>query len=319
MSDPVRADAIEPTGEDLARLAARYGLSRLERFGGFENLILEGDGRFVRLTHTSRRSIADVEAEVAFMEHLSTHGVPVVAPEPSLDGHLADSFVLADGTETVAYCMAGAPGERRQPADWTDENLVALGELLGRAHVAAASFDPGDGPRRPTWTSDVFDPGTGQSDDAELVAAWRRVRDRAAAHPAGGDHLLIHQDAHFWNQHVTVGGRLTLFDFDDCAYGTPEHDLAIVLFYWAFSPWDDRGAAVRRLLDRVLEGYRRHADVMEDWPEGFDRIMKVREADLFLIMSNEGDDWGAGWLAGDRRERVLAGTPFLDRPLVEVI
>lgn len=321
--EPIRAAAIEPTAEDVARLAARFGLSGLERFGGFENLLLRGDGHFARLTHTSRRSVADVEAEVAFMEHLATHGVPVVAPVPSVDGRLAERFVLGDGTETVSYCMVEAPGERKSPSGWSDADIVALGDLLGRAHVAAGSFEP-PGSRRPSWTSDVFDPGTARSDDAELVAGWRRARDHAAAHPAGGDHLLIHQDAHVWNQHVAEGSRLTLFDFDDCAYGTPEHDLAIVLFYWMFAEegqakWDDGDAQVRRLLGRLFEGYRRHADVMDDWPEGFDRIMKVREADLFLIMAVEGEDWGTGWFSDGRRDRVLDGTPYLGRPLAEIV
>ena len=38
MPDPIRADAIEPTSDDVARLAARFGLDGLERFGGFEDL-----------------------------------------------------------------------------------------------------------------------------------------------------------------------------------------------------------------------------------------------------------------------------------------
>lgn len=326
VTDPQRAAAIAPTDADLARLARRHGLRRLEVLGGFENLLLRSDppGRVVRLTHTSRRSVGDVEAEVAFMHHLAHHGVPVVDPVPTIDGNLAEPFVLDDGTETVAYGMTEAPGVITKPPDWSDEAVVALGDLLGRAHVAAASFDPGDGPRRPSWTSDVFDPGTGRSDDRDMVAAWRSARDRAAAHPAGGDHLLIHQDAHWGNQHVADGSRPMLFDFDDCAYGTPEHDLAIVLFYWMFKeggdpPWDDDGAAARRLLDRLFEGYRRHADVLDDWPEGFDRILSMREADLFLIMAVEGDDWGTGWLADDRRDRVLGGVPFLGRPLAEIL
>lgn len=321
MADLVRADQLDPSDGDLARLASRFGLDRLEKLGGFENLLYKAPGCVVRLTHTSRRSVADVEAEVAFMRHLATHEVPVVAPIPSVAGNLAERFEFADGTETVVYCMTEAPGERKNPDEWSDADIVALGDLLGRLHAASSSYA---GPRRPSWTDDFFDPGSSQSTDSALVEAWRRTRDHAAAHPAGGDHLLIHQDAHCWNQHVAEGSKPTLFDFDDCAYGTPEHDLAIVLFYWMLKEegmrsWDDEVAQVRRLLERVLEGYRRHADVMDDWPEGFDRIMRVRQADLFLIMSTEGDDWGTGWLGDGRRDRVIDGTPFLGRPLADLL
>ena len=136
MSGPVRADALDPTEGDLAALGARYGLTSLERVGGFENLIYrsdERDGVVLRLTHTSRRSVADVEAETAFMEHLATHDVPVVAPVRSESGALSEEFTLADGTPIVTYAMTEAPGRIVGPKDWTDGHLVAHGDLLGRA------------------------------------------------------------------------------------------------------------------------------------------------------------------------------------------
>lgn len=256
------------------------------------------------------------------MEHLADQGVPVVAPVPSVDGLLAERFELEDGTATVAYCMTEAPGRIRRPAEWTDEGLVALGDLLGRAHAAARSFDPGPGPRRPDWTDPFFDPGIRLLGDDDVEAAWHRTRVEAAAHPAGGTGLLIHQDAHFWNLHVDDDDRLTLFDFDDCGYGTPEHDIAIVLFYWLLVGPEDEHAATRRFLDRVLAGHGRHLDLDPDWPEGMDRILRVREADIHLLLALEDEaDWTDNtrrWMDG-RRERILEGRPLLGRPLAEVV
>lgn len=323
MTDPVRASDMRVGRSDLERLADRFDLRELEHVGGFENVVLRSTGepgRIVRLTHTSRRSQALVEAEVAFMRHLARADVSVVAPIPSKGGDLVEAFVLEDGTPTVAYCMTEAPGRIKAPGDWSDDEIVALGELLARAHVAAESFDPSGGPRRPLWTDPVFDPGTSLLGDPEFVEAWQWTRDHAAAHPAGGTHLLIHQDAHFWNLHIDESVGLTLFDFDDCGYGTPEHDVGIVLFYWLFAGWSDPVAAARRLLQRLLEGYSRHAELIDEWPDGVDRILKVREADIYLLIALQGDAsaFEERWMEG-RRARVLDAVPLLGSPLADLI
>ncbi len=323
VADPIRASALAPTDRDLARLAGRFGLSALEPLGGFENLLLrsvEPPRRVVRLTHTSRRSVELVEAEVAFMHHLAEHGISAAKPIDSIDAVPAEPFLLDDGSPTVAYCMSEAPGTVRHPRDWSDAHLVAMGELLGRAHLAAATFEP-HGVRRPAWTDAAFDPGTWLLNDPEFSEAWRSVRHHAAGHPAGGTELLIHQDAHFGNTHIDDSARLTLFDFDDCAYGTAVHDIAMVLFYWLMVGWDDEVAATRRFFDRLLDGYRRHTDLAEDWPEGVDRLLKVREADIFLLISLNEVEWSdfeQRWMEG-RRRRVMDRIPLLGTPLADVL
>lgn len=323
MTEPVRAAGLAPTPADVERLAGRFGVSRLGRLGGFENLLfrsVEPPGRVVRLTHTSRRSVAQVEAEVAFMRHLADHRVPVATPIASVDGAPVEPFILEDGSPTVAYCMSEAPGAVRHPHRWSDDDLVAMGELLAGAHLAARSFDP-PGVSRPAWTDDVFDPGFDRLDDPEVVAVWREVTADAAAHPAGGTGLLIHQDAHFGNVAVDDGSRLTVFDFDDCAYGTPVHDVAMVVFYWLMVGWDDEVAATRRFFDRLLTGYQRQATLDGDWPDGIDLLLQVRQAVIFLLISTnhvELSDFEHRWMT-DRRRRVLERTPLVGVPLARLV
>jgi Ser/Thr protein kinase RdoA (MazF antagonist) len=175
--------------------------------------------------------------------------------------------------------------------------------------------------RRPAWTDESFDPGMRRLDDPEFHAVWKKVRADAAAHPAGGTDLLIHQDAHFGNVHVEDGSRLTLFDFDDCAYGTAVHDVAMVFFYWLMVGWEDEVAATRRFFDRLLAGYRRHADLPSGWPEGIDRLLEVRQAVIFLIISVNDIEWTEferRWMT-DRRHRVTDRIPLLGVPLAEVL
>jgi len=293
----------------------------MQPLGGFENLLFRSDnGRVVRLTHTSRRSIGQVEAEVAFMRHLAEHQVRVVTPIPSTAGNLVESFELTDGSPIVAYAMNEASGAITYPQDWSDAHLVAMGELLARSHLAASSFDP-TGERRPAWTDPTFDPGMDVLSDEEVRKVWRELIADAASHPAGGADLLIHQDAHFGNVHLEDLDRITLFDFDDCGYGTAVHDIAMVFFYWLIVGWDDEAAAARRFFDRLLHGYRRHIELDADWPDGIDRMLKVREAAIYAIISTSAVETSAfenGWMTG-RRQRVLQRVPLLDSPLADIL
>ncbi|MGI9609306.1 MAG: phosphotransferase enzyme family protein [Acidimicrobiia bacterium] len=313
--DLIRADAITLTETDLGRLEALYGIGRLERLGGFENVILRSldPPRIIRLTHTSRRSLGSIEAEVAFMEHLVKASVPVAAPVNALDGHRVVGFETDGGQPCVVYCMQEAPGAIRYPAEWSDSDIVAYGDLLGRLHAAAQSYPSKQGVGRPAWFEPFFDFGIGLMDDLEVVQLFHDSKRTALDHPVGGADLLIHQDAHFWNLHVDEASRLTLFDFDDCGYGTAEHDIAIVLFYWLLAIWPDPSAEVRRFLQLFLEGYQRHAALADDWPEGMDRILKVREVEIYLLLTMEEIDPNgveALFMSG-RRDRLLAGTPYL--------
>lgn len=133
--------------------------------------------------------------------------------------------------------------------------------------------------------------------------------------------MLIHQDAHFGNVHIEDPARLTLFDFDDCAYGSAVHDIAMVFFYWLMVGWDDEVAETRRFFGRLLTGYRRHADLDGDWPDGVDRLLNVRQADIYLLISRnlvEWTDFERRWMH-DRRRRVMERTPLVGSPLADLL
>lgn len=321
----VRGGDLELTGADLARAAGLFGLGELQRVGGFENALYRSDeGRIVRLTHTSRRSAGMIEAEFAFMDHLARQGVWVPAPVRSTGGTLVEELITDGGQPLVVACMTEAPGGRRRGPEWTPADIETYGALLASMHVAAQSLDrPSGDRRRPDWTDPIFDVGLGAEAEThpELFARNREVISAAAAHPAGATDLLIHQDAHPGNLFITDDGRITIFDFDDCAYGTPTHDVAIVLFYWLLGVADPKPEA-RRFLTHFLRGYERHARLPSDWPEGADRFLSYREIDIYWLISIEPEDESSPaelrFMEG-RLGRILAGVPYLGVPLAEVV
>lgn len=320
----VRAADLQLTVEDIDRAAARFGIAETEPLGGFENLLLrssEPPGRVLRLTHTSRRSVELIEAEFEFMDHLASHGVPVVAPVRSREDRLVEEIRTKAGDDLVAACMVEAPGRFRRRDEWNDSEIESYGELLGAAHAAMIDFVPGTA-RRPPWTDPIFDVGFDAAIDAEFVARVDEIRQECASHAAGGTGMLIHQDAHFGNLTITDDGRISLFDFDDCGYGTPTHDVAIVLFYWVMGAGSDQQDRVRRFVRHFMRGYERHASLPSDWPDGADLFLSFREVDIYWLISLESIEESSplerAFMEG-RRERILDGVPFLGSPLTEVL
>ncbi len=317
----VRANEIELSETDLLRVAGLFEAGQLERIGGFENLLYRSPvGRVIRLTHTSRRTVAFVEAEFAFMEHLAHNEVPVVAPIRSTNGSFVEELTTDVGQTLVAACMTEAPGGFRRQSGWAPNEIEAYGSLLGRMHSAAASFRPEI--RRPDWTDPTFDVGLG-SDSTEPTLQQRLAEIKAAgsSHPAGETDLLIHQDAHLGNLFITDAGEITIFDFDDCAYGTPVHDIAIVLFYWVLGH-EDPPEEARRFLGHFLKGYEQHGSLPPDWAAGADLFLSYREIDIFwLVQTEEPADSSPAELRfmTGRRERILNGVPYLGGPLADML
>ena len=314
------------TEADAARAARLFDLEGIEPLGGFENALFRSvsGGQVVRLTHTSRRSTRMIDAEFEFMEHLADHGVPVVAPVRSVDGLLAEEMETDEGHTVVAACMTGAPGAHRRAADWSPAEIETYGSTLGAMHAAARSFEPVGAGRRPPWTDPIFDVGLGGGGDTpdDLVRRNREILAAASEHAAGGTGLLIHQDAHGGNLFMTDDGAITVFDFDDSAYGTPTHDVAIVLFYWLIGRDLDLAAETRSFLSHFLRGYGRHSELPSDWPVGADLFLSYREIDIFWLIEMEPEeDSSPGELRfmEGRRRRILEGVPYLGTPLADVL
>ena len=184
-----------------------------------------------------------------------------------------------------------------------------------------------DAGQRPAWDDEIWD--VVPREDPDLWHRYSEVKKSAADHPAGGTDLLIHQDAHLGNIHVTSEGRFTVFDFDDCGYGTATHDVAIVLFYWTMGFPGDLAKECRRFFSLFLAGYERQARLPSDWQEGVDLFLKLREADIYALLKDElvgladeepDEPWDMEMRFFDgRRERILEGAPFLGRPLREIL
>lgn len=323
----VRAAQMQLTEKDLAAICGPFGLSELTSLDGYENAVYRADRptpHVLRITHTTRRTASQIEAEMAFLHQLEAAGVAVAAPISTRDGRLVVTRHAENSGPVTAVAMPFAPGSHRAPDGWADSDIRSYGELLGRLHTVSAGMVKSPKLDRPDWDSIVM-PVVDQDlrgSHPEIRTALEEVLAATIAHPAGGTDQLVHEDAHLGNLFITENGEITLFDFDDCGYGTTTYDLAMVLLYWiAGRDLDDLGAEVRRLLGPFLTGYQSAHPLAPDWTEGADLHMRVRELELFAALVDTDmshDGWGRAFMEG-RLSRIETGTPFLGAPLAELI
>jgi len=123
---------------------------------------------------------------------------------------------------------------------------------------------------------------------------------------------------------VTTG--VTIFDFDDCAYGWYMMDIAMLLFdLLTLTPAteQEKGDVAVSFVASFLSGYRSQKEISAFWLEQLPHFLKLLELNYYVVMMKyfPGGNWG--WW-GDlfmpgRRRRIVNDVPFvnLDKLLVD--
>lgn len=220
----------------------------------------------LRVSSGRGRIVAEVEAELDWIEDLARRGVPVCRARLSSEGKRCH-VVSIDGEDHLVACFEKAPGRAVEIADLTPELHARLGELTAGLHAA------------------VFDDRTAEADFSSARAPWHASRllnsdlDRYTAKSVDGfraavrslvarlmpqvEHRLglLHADISFSNVFVD-GGGLILFDFDNCEHGPIEQDFATILYDSLYCrllnrvPADELPCRIGERWDAFLTGYR---------------------------------------------------------------
>jgi len=314
----------------LDEAARRFEIDRntLVKQGSFESMVYEfqrnGEGYFLKLTHSLHRTPELVEGEIDWVRHLADSGVSVCQPAPSAAGRMVE---VIDGQTVeplgddyfIAYVYEKAPGRSTGRDDWSDEMITEWGSTLGRMHRATKEYRPASEIiKRFHWHDD---PGLNRFDclasQPKVLDRWKETFERLKSFPVDeSGYGLIHSDLHQGN-FLFSDGRLHVFDCDDCHYGWFGFDIMIPLFYVMrnvdVNPDDVEFA--RRYMNRFLSGYRAETDIDGAWIRRIPDFMKLREMDLYTILVAEDAAEINGWcrrFMADRRNRIENGVPVLD-------
>lgn len=310
----------------LTETAVRYGVTpeQIEKIGGFESFMFgfEQDGRplILRLAHSKRRTANLIQGEVDWINYLAAGGAGVARAVLSANGELVEAIDDGQGGQFLATAFVKAPGGMAfQVKKWDERLFEQYGRLIGRIHCLTKSYQPANPAwRRPSWDDPVM------RIDNWLPADQPIIRQRAEAlidylqslpqEPEGFG--LIHQDPHAGNFFVDEDYHITLFDFDDCAYGHFIYDIAMALFY-ALTNRPDAAEFGPQFFTTFMRGYRQENQLDPKWFAEIPHFLKLREIDLYAVIHRSFDmenldssPWVAAFMNG-RKEKLENDVPYL--------
>ncbi|MBM9538087.1 serine/threonine protein kinase [Desulfobulbus alkaliphilus] len=207
----------------------------------------EGRGLVVKLYRPDRWSQAALQDEHDFLCELAADEIPVIAPLPLRNGGTLGEH---DGVYFAVFPKKGG----RNPDEFTEEQWIALGRLLGRVHLVGA--------RQPALKRPLMHPGITTKAHLQYIFASAHlpvecaetyqqissaIIDEILPLFAGIESIRIHGDCHRGNLIYRPGESLHLIDLDDMVMGPPVQDL------WMLLP--GRVADCPREMELILEGY----------------------------------------------------------------
>ena len=213
----------------------------------FELELEDGGGLVAKFYRPGRWSPEALQDEHDFMRGLVESEVPVIAPLTLRDGGTLGS---RGGLHFAVYPKKSG----RVFDEYSDDQWLELGRLLGRVHTVGAALHPRDritmAPDRST-RSQVDYILAGDFLQPELSGRFRELADTLIGEITpmfrGVEMICIHGDCHVSNLIYRPGETFYIIDFDDMSVGPPVQD------FWMLLP-GYRGDSLAEI-DIFLEGY----------------------------------------------------------------
>lgn len=279
--------------------------TELKKVGDFENYVFEGSQNgqpiIIRYTHSSHRSLKEVQAEMAFIHHLSEHGAQVSRPLMSINDRLVEQSPAEDGSFFLITLFEKAKGKLadiKDPLVWNEKLFSNWGEVTGQFHRLAKVYYPQAEEKRMMWyEDDLVENGENYipSGSDQIKRVFHELISYINELPQTPDSFgLLHTDIHSGNFFID-GDQITVFDFDDSAYFYYISDVAIPLYYatwWTTRDLKDREARNKFALTffrAFMEGYLKENMLDASWMKELPHFLKLRELILYLVFNKKFD------------------------------
>ncbi len=230
--------------EAADELLQRLGLGALTDLQGIRSGIENTNyyasttrGQWV-LTLFERLSAEQLPYYLELMQHLAAHGIPVPAPQPGSDGGLVHQVA-----GKPASVVTRLPGSHRMAPDAL--HCAQVGEMLGRMHVAGASF-AGQQPhlRGLAWWTETVPvviphlPAEAAAQLTEELAFQQALGATAAAQalPQGPIHADLFRDNVMFDDTAGPDTLCGFFDFYFAGTDSLLFDVAVCLNDWCTDP-----------------------------------------------------------------------------------
>jgi amicoumacin kinase len=288
----------------------RYGItSELKVITeGFQNMVYrytQNNNEYIlRITPAPKKNESQLKGEILWVNFLADNGVSVsrgiLSPKSKLvetvqvkkEIYFLTSFAKAEGSPVIVT------DERI----WNANLFKEWGRLLGKVHRFGKPFGvQGNTLNRPMW--EVSHPYIHEIflhiPQKWLKEKYDAIVDQLKTCSTDKNHFgLIHNDFHQGNFFVE-DRKITLFDFDDCAYFWFAYDIATSFYhaYWqhsSFNGQDDQ--FTMDFLKNILTGYAEENTVTSEIIDQLPLFLKLREMFLYLLFLEKWDQTSLeGW------------------------
>jgi Ser/Thr protein kinase RdoA (MazF antagonist) len=310
----------------LQEAQQRYGIfpENCKELGGFESYLYEfsqnSSDYILRISHSKRRTDALIQGEVDWINYLAAGGAGVAKAVLSAQGNLVEPIDDGqDGRFLATAFIKAKGGNPWQMEKWDDTLFERYGRLLGKIHTLSKKYQPSQKDwKRPLWDDPIMRVENWLPPEEKLAQEkFLAVIEYLQSLPQDSDSFgLIHQDAHGGNFFVDDDYNITLFDFDDCAYGHFVYDIAMALFY-AVTNRPDAAEFGPHFFEQFMRGYRQENQLDPHWLAEIPHFLKLREFDLYAVIFRSFDvnnldehPWVAAFMNG-RKERLENDLPYL--------
>jgi len=308
--------------------ALLYGISESElqplRGGHFAHVYgfsLNDKNYVLRLTPPNEETNLKTQRSIlAWMAYLAAQGAFVPEPLHSQNGNLVEVIPSADG-EWLAVAFTQAQGilSEEVPLDqWDEGQFQMLGRSIGKLHAIARNYVPSDEVSYPQWETGGNLFSHPLRNELWLKEKQSRLLEQIRSLPAPAEaYGLVHCDLHFGNFFVDIPAqRITLIDFDDCAYGWFVMDIAVLLFdVLVLYPGTDKDEYASYFLRNFLTGYLSENPLAQFWLEQLPLFLKLLEINVYDVVAksypDDADEWVMKFMAG-RQERIECDRPYVD-------
>ena len=220
---------------DLQSILEQFGVqgATLEPLGDTQNTnhvvtTITGE-RYLLRQHQSDNSLAALESEMIWLNHLHYHGLEVQRPVSLTTGN----FIFVTDTRRFSLLI------------WIDGEVVetlgelqaeALGALMAGLHIIAQEFKPPPNFERLRYDRQYLEQQLNAlrglewlQDDLPLFER-AMTRAKAGFEDAANIWSLIHADLHPGNV-IVQGSKVAVIDFDRCGFGPIAFDIVTALGY----------------------------------------------------------------------------------------
>jgi len=293
---------------------------KTEELKGFESFIYKTEYRgtpaVLKISHTDRRSIKNLEGEIEFTQFLGSRDLRVPEILSNEEGRTICEAKAERGHFTgvlYSYLEGTPPGDE----DWNSQLAEKIGRMLGRMHKMTKDFTPRERKRPDIF--EEFGPTFGNYLDDEdnlVVERIQTLYQELKSFPQTKENWgMVHVDFHGGNFSL-YQGEIGLFDFDDCQYSWFAHDIAMALFYM-LPPRVTTEEDLQRghdSLNQLLSGYLKENSLSGKELIRIPLFLKLREMELYALIKrsfdlNDLDPWCANYMNG-RKDNLEKDEPF---------